>query len=80
MKGIIRNKHIFAVIAIIAALACLVGVMQIRRLPSENTLSGVVYESGLDQWKDSGYARITLSGTGEELAKSEAVKKAYLGG
>ena len=24
--------------------------------------------------------RITLSGTGEELAKSEAVKKAYLGG
>ena len=61
MKGIIRNKHIFAVIAIIAALACLVGVMQIRRLPSENALSGVVYESGLDQWKDSGYALATGS-------------------
>lgn len=55
MKGIIRNKQLIAAIAIVAVLACLVGVLQIRRMPSENAISGVVYRSELDQWKDSGY-------------------------
>lgn len=55
MKGIIRNKHLYIVVAIVAALACLVGVMQIKRMPSENAISGVIYGSELDQWKDSGY-------------------------
>ena len=55
MKGIIRNKHIITAIAIIAVLACLVGVMQIRRMPTENAISGVVYRSELDQWENSGY-------------------------
>lgn len=55
MKGIIRSKHIIAAVAIVAVLACLIGVMQISPMPSENAISGVVYESELDQWKDSGY-------------------------
>ena len=55
MKGIIRNKHLITAVAIVAVLACLVGVMQIKRMPSENAISGVVYRSELDQWKDSGY-------------------------
>lgn len=57
MKGIMRNKHLITVIAIVAVLACLVGVMQIRRMPNENAISGVVYQSELDQWEGSGYAR-----------------------
>ena len=56
MKGIIRSKHIIAAVAIVAVLACLIGVMQITPMPSENAISGVVYGSELDHWKDSGYA------------------------
>jgi hypothetical protein len=59
MKGIIRNKHLYIVVAVIAVLACLLGAMQIKSLPSENAISGVVYGSELDQWKDSGYTLAT---------------------
>ena len=67
MKGIIRNKHLYVVIAIVAVLACLVGVMQIRRMPSENAISGVVYQSEQDHWKDSGYT-LALGASLEVLA------------
>lgn len=55
MKGTIRNRSLICAIAVVAALACLIGLMQIRRTPSENAISGVVYQSELDPWKDSGY-------------------------
>ena len=55
MKGIIRIKHIIAAVAIVAVLACLFGILQIRPMPGENAISGVVYGSELDHWKDSGY-------------------------
>lgn len=56
MKGIIRTKHIIIAVAIIAVLAVIVGMMQIKDVPNENAISGVVFGSELDQWKDSGYA------------------------
>ena len=59
MKGIIRSKHIIAAVAIVAVLAGLIGVMQITPTPSENAISGVVYGSELDHWKDSGYTLAT---------------------
>lgn len=55
MKGIIRTKHLIIAVAIIVVLACIIGVMQIRRMPNENAISGVVYNSEKDQWSDSGY-------------------------
>lgn len=55
MKGIIRIKHIIAAVAIVAVLACLFGILQIRPMPGENAISGVVYGSESDHWKDSGY-------------------------
>ena len=67
MKKNIRKKHLFVAIAIIAVLACLIGVMQIRRMPSENAISGVVYQSEQDHWKDSGYT-LALGASLEVLA------------
>ena len=76
MKGIIRSKYIIAAVAIVAVLAVLIGVLQITPMPSENAISGVVYGSELDHWKDSGYTLAT--GASVEAIAADFAEKSQI--
>lgn len=76
MKGIIRSKYIIAAVAIVAVLAVLIGVLQITPMPSENAISGVVYGSELDHWKDSGYTLAT--GASVEATAADFAEKSQI--
>ena len=76
MKGIIRSKYIIAAVAIVAVLAVLIGVLQITPMPSENAISGVVYGSELDHWKDSGYTLAT--GASAEATAADFAEKSQI--
>ena len=76
MKGIIRSKYIIAAVAIVAVLAVLIGVLQITPMPSENAISGVVYGSELDHWKDSGYTLAT--GASAEAIAADFAEKSQI--